>query len=227
MPSQLKLDTARGNGAKSKGPVTGAGKAISCRNAVTHGLTTRHITLLDCEDAAEFENLIAYYEETYLPATEAERIQVHDMVDSRWQLRRLGLIRSALFAVRMIRGKAAVEKEFERADLSIHLGEAFTILADKSLALAALNRHDARLRRVHDRALRTLLEMQRERRLTPLPQTPPPASSAPKASSPVLGATLPQSPNTGISNGTEHGRSSAMPAGQQAGPPQAKGRNKR
>jgi hypothetical protein len=47
MPSQLKSDTARANGAKSRGPKTAEGKEKSSKNSLKHGFTSRHSILLD------------------------------------------------------------------------------------------------------------------------------------------------------------------------------------
>ena len=48
---------SRKNGARSRGPRSAAGKARSARNAVTHGLRSRRLVLLDDENAAEFRAL--------------------------------------------------------------------------------------------------------------------------------------------------------------------------
>ena len=42
MPSELKSETVRINGAKSRGPTTEAGKATSSQNAIKHVMTARN-----------------------------------------------------------------------------------------------------------------------------------------------------------------------------------------
>ncbi len=57
MPSQLKSDTARANGAKSRGPKSAETKEKSSRNSLRHGFTSRHSILLECENEDEFQEL--------------------------------------------------------------------------------------------------------------------------------------------------------------------------
>src|SRR5258708_1610842 len=51
MPTELKSETARANGAKSHGPITTEGKEKSSKNALKHGMTSRNIYILECESA--------------------------------------------------------------------------------------------------------------------------------------------------------------------------------
>ena len=73
MVSDLKSETARGNGAKSRDPTTPEGKEKSSRNSLEHGLTasTGNI-LLDCEDPHEFEENFDKLIRIHEPATPAE-----------------------------------------------------------------------------------------------------------------------------------------------------------
>src|SRR5882724_11452067 len=57
MPSQLRSDTARANGAKPRGPKSAETKEKSSRNSLRHGFTSRHTILLECENEDEFEEL--------------------------------------------------------------------------------------------------------------------------------------------------------------------------
>ena len=53
MPSLSKSESARINGAKSRGPKTEAGRQRSSQNALKHGLTAETL-VLPTEDPAEF-----------------------------------------------------------------------------------------------------------------------------------------------------------------------------
>ena len=50
-----RAETARANGAKSQGPKTEEGKAVSSQNATKHGLRSKNIVLKD-EDPQEYED---------------------------------------------------------------------------------------------------------------------------------------------------------------------------
>ena len=54
--SSARAEASRRNGARSRGPVTAAGKARSARNATRHGLRARSVLLAD-ESARDFAGL--------------------------------------------------------------------------------------------------------------------------------------------------------------------------
>src|SRR6476620_9928916 len=88
MPSQLRSDTARANGAKSRGPKSPETKEKSSQNALRHGLTARHTLLLACENAEQLNQLQEEFESIHKPATPAEQDLVDEMVAGRWRIRR-------------------------------------------------------------------------------------------------------------------------------------------
>ena len=86
--SDLKSETARMNGAKSRGPTTPEGREKSSRNAVKHGFTSNSNMVLDCESSDQFHELLGDFFTTYQPASAVERDLVEEMVAARWRIRR-------------------------------------------------------------------------------------------------------------------------------------------
>src|SRR5207244_1903139 len=103
MTSELKAATARANGAKSRGPKTAETRAISSRNSVGHGFTSRKIVVLDCEDEAEYDEMIADFEAAYKPVTPAQKNMVDEMASCRWRLDRYMAVEIALIDDEMSR----------------------------------------------------------------------------------------------------------------------------
>ncbi len=89
-------DTARQNGALSKGPTTPAGKARSARNATRHGICARTMTPLDPEDAAALASFRAAMHARYKPVDEAEAHWVEELVFVAWRQRRLRVLEDAV-----------------------------------------------------------------------------------------------------------------------------------
>src|ERR1700730_1940225 len=97
MVSQLKSDTARANGAKSRGPTTAEGKEKSSRNALQHGLTASNGNiLLDCEDPTQFDEFFSKFLGIHEPATPAEKDIVEEMIAARWRIRRMLTLETGL-----------------------------------------------------------------------------------------------------------------------------------
>ena len=73
MATPRQIESARINGARSRGPKTPEGKRRSARNALKHGLTSRTIPL-DPQSAAELEQIVAEYTADIRPTTPQEAL---------------------------------------------------------------------------------------------------------------------------------------------------------
>jgi hypothetical protein len=174
MSSQLKSDTARTNGAKSRGPKSAETRAISSQNSLRHGFTACNTTLLKCENPDEFEDSIAHHFSTYHPADDEQEALVNEMISARWRIRRLRVVETALLDIEMMRNQAEMEKKYAQPDGAIRLTEAMRALMEEEHLLTLVSRYESRLFRMHDCAYRTLRQLQKVRH--PGPQGIEPAA---------------------------------------------------
>ena len=94
MASEKQKAASRANGAKSRGPVTSAGKLRSTRNNVERGLLARTV-VLDGESLPRFHALMTSLQEELKPETAIENLLVHKMAAAHWRLMRVwGMERS-------------------------------------------------------------------------------------------------------------------------------------
>ena len=131
--TEAKTQANQANAQFSTGPRTEAGKAVSSRNAMTHGLTAKTV-LLPGEDPAEYDLLAKGMLTDLNPLDTHEGALAQELVDLQWRLRRIpalearflsaeppdtkGLNNISLHAARMKRQYSATLKEFQ------HLHEA-------------------------------------------------------------------------------------------------------
>jgi hypothetical protein len=169
MASQLQSDTARINGAKSRGPKTAEGRAKSSQNALQHGCTASNTILLACEDPQEFEAVLAGYMAYFRPVDAFERRLVEDMFSAHWRIRRLKAIETALIDYEMIVQKPELTKKIMPFDTGILLAVAFRALADDSRALALASRYESRLQRLFDRTFKMLTSLRHKPKPAELP----------------------------------------------------------
>ena len=94
--SPAQSDASRINGAKSNGPVTEEGKAVSAMNSLKHGLCSKQ-AVLPGEDPEAFERLRADYIRRYRPQGPAELELVETIAAASWRLKRIMRIENALF----------------------------------------------------------------------------------------------------------------------------------
>ena len=86
-PTAAQIAASRRNGARSRGPKTAAGKAISARNATVHALTSRQ---------ASFPPVDPAFLQTHLTALAPHNVReirlVEEMAEARWRARLCGAL---------------------------------------------------------------------------------------------------------------------------------------
>jgi hypothetical protein len=96
MASPAQIAANRRNALKSTGPRTTAGKAVSSRNALRHGLRARR-AVVPGEDPAEFERFRAELRDALAPADEREELLARAVAEAAWRRRRAWRAEAALF----------------------------------------------------------------------------------------------------------------------------------
>jgi hypothetical protein len=162
MPSKSKSETARANGAKSRGPVTPEGLATSSRNSLRHGLSAETI-VLPGESAEDFQSLIASYIDQFHPATGVEMNLVETLAAARWRLRRLYSIEAEMFNIEMLNREKDIDKKFVEIDAAGRLAWVFQKMANDQKCLAMVLRYEGTLTRSYDRAFKQLQVLQAAR----------------------------------------------------------------
>jgi hypothetical protein len=161
MSSQRKINSARTNGAKSRGPKTEAGRRKSAMNALTHGLYAASSIVLSQESPEQYQALLDAYTRQFQPDGPAELHLIEEMVAAKWRQRRLWAIETDLLDDEIIQQAEKLDEDGTGYDAITPLSFAYAELSSKSLSF--LSRNESRLERVYHRALKTLLELQRHR----------------------------------------------------------------
>ena len=177
MSSDLKTQSARANGAKSHGPTTPEGRAISSRNSLTHGLSAQSI-VLPAESTEDFQTLLDAHVRQFHPANHVEMELVRVMVIARWRLRRTLAIETSLLANELVRRAEDIDDEFSDMTGDDRLAWVFQRLADNGQSLALLARYEGTLGRAFDRAFKQLHLLQSA--------VPPPPRESPLQNEPKL-----------------------------------------
>ena len=124
---------------QSTGPRSPEGKASSSLNAIKHGLTrpAGHMRFLHGEDSSAHDRLILQFNEQFVPMTGAERECIREIVDSLWLARR----------ARNLQTDVLNDPRANPHDLALYL------------------RFETAHQRAHNAAIKTLLALQKDRRL--------------------------------------------------------------
>jgi hypothetical protein len=172
MATQAQIDAARRNGAKSQGPKTSEGKAVSSMNALRHGMTAKAI-LLTNENPEAYAKLAEAYYEKFDPADDVERDLVDEMVIAKWRQRRDWSNEAALFDLEMDHQTKKIDEQYQKIDHACRYALAFRALADESKSIQLLTRYETSHRRSYYQALSTLLKLRTARQPNPEPIQPP------------------------------------------------------
>jgi hypothetical protein len=173
MRTEKQRQASRDNGAKSNGPATPEGKAISSRNGTTHGLCARDV-LLGNENPELWQRIRQAFINHWRPASDIEALLADEVAATYWKLLRAESIETTTINLEMDLLGEEIEKTFRRIDEPTRQAVAFKSLADKSAALPTLDRHQTRLQRHFQRIWRQLDELVKSR---PTQVEPVPAES--------------------------------------------------
>jgi hypothetical protein len=164
MRSPKQLEAPRLNGAKSRGPVTAAGKLTSSQNAIRHGILSGAV-VLKTENPRAFQDIIEDFYALYEPANEFERSLVETMALARFRYSRIVNIEHRTMDLQIGREVAkGIAASLDPGDASAVLTAlAFASLANETRTLDLLHRYETRLDRQFLRAQKRLIEMQDRR----------------------------------------------------------------
>src|SRR5262249_40378800 len=98
MTSYRQIEANRRNALKSPGPRTEAGKEVSRRNALRHGLTAETV-ISAMEDAEDYKAFEAAIIADYDAQSAVERELVLRLASLLWRLRRATIMETGLFAI--------------------------------------------------------------------------------------------------------------------------------
>ena len=106
MTTSRKSESARANGAKSRGPTTPEGKLASSQNATQHGIFSRTM-ILGCESQNRFEQVLAELKDQVQPRNSTESGYVEVMAIARWRQMRVWAVQKTAIELEMARAESA------------------------------------------------------------------------------------------------------------------------
>jgi hypothetical protein len=121
MASQAQIDSARRNGALSRGPKTPEGRRRSSMNALRHGFTASRNLVLADEDAAGYARIVAGYLLEFQPCTAAQQQLVEELASCQWRMRRAVAIDTAAHNLELDRQAAEFGEGYQEIDPAVRL----------------------------------------------------------------------------------------------------------
>jgi hypothetical protein len=162
MSSRQLRKIARQNGGQAAGTKTPEGIKKSSMNAQRHGLTGKALVLTN-ESHAQYKALEADYVARFQPADGVEMDLVDDMVTARWRLRRIWIMQTAAFDLKMDQMEAEIAEKFTSIDQPTRTVVAFSSMANNEKSIQLLLRYETTYNRMYNRALKLLQELQNNR----------------------------------------------------------------
>lgn len=163
MSRKQKHKIARQNGAKAAGAKTPKGIQASSQNSLKHGLLAKTLVLAN-ESQTKFDSLMQSYVDRFQPADEVEMGLVNQMVAARWRQQRLWMIQTAAVDLEMDRMQQKIEETMLQCSEPTRISIAFTYMANKEKAMELLMRYETSYNRMHDRAIKSLQCLQKDRK---------------------------------------------------------------
>src|SRR5262249_55042371 len=151
MSSSRKLESARANGAKSRGPISPEGKLRSSLNSYVYGLAANTICY-GSEDKDQHELDLQFMLDWVQPRNPYERSLCEQVIRNRPLENRALAVEPAGMDIRMIRMRVAVDAEFPSIDPQGRTALAFAQEADASNFLPLCLRYQRTANRRADRA---------------------------------------------------------------------------
>jgi hypothetical protein len=153
MSSQRRIQSSQANGARSRGPVTTAGKLAIAAHQQRHGMLAQTVVLTG-ESEERFLALLSSFVAQYNPRNEAEHALVENLCVARWRQLRTWSIQKSDFDREMAKSTGPA---VHRAAV------AFRNLADNSRSMDLVQRYEAGYDRQFLRALKVLETTQAKR----------------------------------------------------------------
>jgi hypothetical protein len=121
--------------------------------------------VLSNESKERFDELHESYIQTFQPTNAVEMDLVDQIAAAQWRLRRIWSLQTAAFDMKMDQQEAEIKAKFHQIDQSTRLTHAFTSMANEGKSLDLLLRYVTAYTRMYQRALNTLLRLQRENKV--------------------------------------------------------------
>ena len=150
----------RENAQHSTGPRTADGKKRASLNALRHGLTG-HTIVLPSEDLTAYQRHSQAFFDEYQPQGATETQLVQALADTAWQLNRVPALEANLLSLGMADHSASIDASHPEAQAALAMAAAFV---EHARAFNILSAHSQRLSRIFEKTLKTLRDLQADRR---------------------------------------------------------------